>query len=333
MRRPEAVFERMGGWAANPRRTMARALNRIAGKLSPGVPVHSPTRAETEGEAHRSMERVLLEGLYDDAIGAAYGIGRRTKEDWVDRFRRNTTELPSGTYWLAHAVLAREILKIPPEVAGDVVECGCYKGASTASLSIVCKAVGRKLLVCDSFEGLPSEVEMRVHHYPHIQVYGYYQAGMYAGNLEEVRSNIARYGELEACRFVPGFYAESLRELRDPIVFAFLDVDLLTSTQECLKAIWPLLREGGLIYTDDSCDVEVVRIWFDGPWWQQELGEPAPGYVGSGCGLYSPTLVSLGYARRVTRPEESYGRVPWLRYPEGGLAGARLPVESIGCDS
>ena len=51
-----------------------------------------------------------------------------------------------------------EILKSPPlpVTEGVVVECGCYLGGSTANLSLICQAVGRELIVYDSFEGLPA---------------------------------------------------------------------------------------------------------------------------------------------------------------------------------
>src|SRR6266567_2092263 len=40
-------------------------------------------------------------------------------------------------------------------IEGDLVECGCYLGGSSAKLSLVAAALGRRLWVCDSFQGLP----------------------------------------------------------------------------------------------------------------------------------------------------------------------------------
>ena len=156
-----------------------------------------------------------------------------------------------------------------------------------------------------------------MHEYPHLGVFGYYQEGMYAVRLEEVKENIKRFGALSVCRFVPGFFADSLSALSDPLVFGFLDVDLASSMKDCVKHIWPLLVDGGVIYTDDSCDMQVVRIWFDDDWWQREIGAKAPGYVGSGCGLpLNPNSSSLGYARKVLNPEKSYRKISWLYYPD-----------------
>lgn len=99
---------------------------------------------------------------------------------------------------------------------------------------------------------------------------------MHSGRLNEVKSNIGHYGELLVCEFVPGFFFRYLKRLTDPIAFAFLDVDLASSMRDSLKYIWPLLMEGQSVYTDDACDMEVMRVWFDEDWWQSEIGQALP---------------------------------------------------------
>lgn len=300
---------------ASPGRTLTHLLLRRAGGRE---------------AAALALEKLTLERFYDDEVGRAYGVGRREKAGLVERFQAATAQVPSGTSWLYHVVLASEILSVPPDVAGDVIECGCWKGASTSSLSLVCRLTGRRLIVCDSFEGLPEDEAGASHEYPHLSVYGYYQKGMYAGRLDEVRANIGRCGDLSVCEFVPGFFSDTLAALDRPLAFAFLDVDLASSMRDCLRHVWPLLAEGGAVYTDDSCDMEVVRVWFDEAWWQRELGRRAPGYVGSGCGLpLGPDYSSLGYARKLSDPSAAYDRVSWLYYPDAPSRqeGAQFPAE------
>lgn len=241
----------------------------------------------------------------------------RDRAELVKAFARNVRDIPSGTSLLQHLALAQAILGIPPQLVGDVVECGAWKGASTASLSLVCKRVGRRLLVCDSFEGLPDE-GLQVHVATHFGTYGYYKRGMFCGRLEEVRENVKRSGALEVCVFVPGYFSESLKALKDPVAFAFLDVDLVSSTQDCLRHLWPLLIEGREIYTDDAGDLAVVQVFFDDRWWRENLGCPAPGYVGSGCGLpLNPTASSLGYTRKLSQfKADQWARAPHLYYPD-----------------
>ena len=281
-----------------------------------------PARATVQRElaklAAEPWSGAIINDFFESDCGAAYGVTRDDKARLVQEFRRNTSEIESGTSPLVHVVLAREVLSIPPDVKGDVIECGVWKGASTAGLSLVCAKAGRRLLVCDSFQGLPDD-GMRLHVGLHTKVYGYYKRGMFSGTLDEVRENVRRCGAIEVCEFVPGFFSESLRSLSEPIVFAFLDVDLAGSMRDCLRHIWPLLVENGAIYSDDAGDMDVVRVFFDEPWWQEHLGCPAPGFVGSGCGIpLNPNASSLGYTRKITEfKAEQWRKAPFLHYPEG----------------
>lgn len=243
--------------------------------------------------------------------GKEYGISKSDKKKLIKQFQNATKHIKSGTHWSYHAVLATEIFNISPEIKGDVIECGCWKGASSSSLSLVCEKVGRKLIVCDSFEGLP-EHHKETHHYSHLKKYSTYREGMFAGKLDEVKSNITKYGNIESCEFLKGWFNKSLKSLKDPIVFGFFDVDLWESMYDCVKHVWPLLVDNGLIYTDDSCDLDVVSVWFDEDMWLEILGQHAPGYVGSGCGLpILPNFTSLGYSRKVLDIKKSFDNVEW----------------------
>jgi hypothetical protein len=255
----------------------------------------------------------FVEGEY----GRAYGLTKRDRIKLVDCFQRNTREIESGTSAVIHTMLAREILSLPPGIEGDVIECGAWKGASSASLSLICRLVGCRLIVCDSFQGLPDD-GMQLHTAPHARIYGYYREGMFCGSLVEVRSNIEKYGDIEVCDFVPGFFSESLRTLSKALRFAFLDVDLVSSTRDCLRYIWPLLSEGGAVYTDDALDMDIVRVFFDEAWWRDNLHCAAPGYVGSGCGLpLGPPYSSIGYTRKLSTVDTAtWQRAPHLYYPD-----------------
>jgi hypothetical protein len=54
--------------------------------------------------------------------------------------------------------MAVKLLELSPGLKGDLVGCGCYRGGTTANLSLVCDTVDRHLYVYDSFEGLPDAV-------------------------------------------------------------------------------------------------------------------------------------------------------------------------------
>lgn len=260
------------------------------------------------------LVRDFVEGTY----GEKYGVTRSDREALVQSFHQNNTKITTATCTAIHIVLARQILSVPAGTEGDVIECGAYKGASTASLSLVCRKTSRRLIVCDSFEGLPDE-GIQLHTAPHFGTYGYYQKGMFCGRLDEVKQNVAQFGAVEVCEFIPGYFSESLRQLSRPIVFGFLDVDLVSSTLDCLRYIWPLLVENGLLYTDDAGDMGVVKLFFDDDWWRTNLDCMAPGYVGSGCGLPLNTRYSsIGYTRRVSAFRKAeWNKASHLYYPDG----------------
>jgi len=286
---------------------------RIARRLADWTPLHRVLAAAPE----QAWARAMVHGFIHGGAGAAYGVDAPRRAQLVRAFQRITRNVESGTPWLVHVALAEALLRVPREQPGVVVECGAWQGASSAALSLVCAAVDRRLVVCDSFAGLPDEGERR-HVGLHTGVYGHYRAGMFAGTQEEVAANVAAYGAPDRVEYVPGLFADTLTTLAGPVAFGFLDVDLAGSTRDCLRALWPLLNEGACLYADDAGDLEVVQVYFDTAWWKAELGCAAPGFVGSGCGLpLRPGYSSLGYTRKLTRfnPAE-WRRVPFLYYPD-----------------
>jgi len=274
---------------------------------------HRLTQALSRRSVDDHIENYLIHDFTNGDYGAAYGIGKKDRAELVERMRAAVGNIPSATRMLYHVILARELMKVPQGAAGDVIECGAYKGASSASLSLACQLVGRKLWVCDSFAGLPVAEAEIVRNYPHLKAYGQYREGMYSGALLEVQENVRKHGAIGQCEFVPGLFSESLPRLSAKFVLAFIDVDLTSSMQDCIRHIWPNMIDEGVVYTDDSCDMEVVRVWFDDAWWQRELGSRAPGYVGSGCGLpLSVENSSLGYVQKVASIRNSYAKASFL---------------------
>jgi hypothetical protein len=271
--------------------------------------IHRLTQALSRNAVDSHVESYLVDDFLNGDFGSAYGVTREQRRELVDSMRSVISNVPSATRMLYHVILARELLSLSPGAEGDVIECGAYKGASSASLSLVCGMVKRKLWICDSFAGLPAAESEITRNYSHLKVYGHYAEGMYSGSLVEVRANVEKYGNIAQCEFVPGLFSDSLRKIPAKFVFAFLDVDLTSSMKDCIRHVWPRLADEGLVYTDDSCDMEVVRVWFDDQWWQTELGERAPGYVGTGCGLpVSVNGSSLGYVQKIGNLQKSYAR-------------------------
>ena len=104
--------------------------------------------------------------------------------------------------------VAEAILRFPTGVPGSVVEAGAFKGASTAKISLVAARVGRPMIIFDSFQGMPPNEEG-----PQLDFYGKvetFSAGTYSGSLAEVKNAVSRYGAIESCRFIAGWFDDTM---------------------------------------------------------------------------------------------------------------------------
>lgn len=230
-----------------------------------------------------------------------YGLGFARRLRLVRRFRRTFRNVQTLSTLVEHLELAAAIFRVPPSVPGNVIECGCFQGGSTVNLSIACSAAGRRLTVCDSFEGLPSPSEDdRLHPAPFSEHVDEYFEGRFGAPLELVRENVRRHGEIEACDFVKGYFDQTLHTLNGAYVLGFLDVDLVDSLKPCIREIWPRLPERSRLYVHEARSLALVGLFFEPEWWQSELGQKPPGFIGGGTGLPLEPIVGseLGYAEK-----------------------------------
>jgi hypothetical protein len=115
---------------------------------------------------------------------------------------------------------------------GALLEFGCFKGFSTCVLSFACAQLGATMEVFDSFEGLPASHS------------GAYQSSDFAGELDEVKQNLAGFGRPRSVRLHKGFFAESLARW-DPgdIALVWMDVDLESSSRDVMRIFEHIPRE------------------------------------------------------------------------------------------
>jgi O-methyltransferase len=176
--------------------------------------------------------------------------------------------------------MIEEILRISPSDKGCIVEAGCFKGGSTAKLSIAAKLVNRKLIVFDSFEGIPENQE--AHGQDIFGLRAEFEAGKYCGRLDEVVDNVRRFGDAGSCEFVKGWFEDTMPHFHEPIALAFIDVDLASSTRTCLKYLYPLLIPGATIFSHDGHLPLCIEAVDDDQFWEKEVGFPKPAMPGLG---------------------------------------------------
>jgi hypothetical protein len=141
---------------------------------------------------------------------------------------------------------------------GDVLEFGCYEGASTeriikslASSSRFFLDESTNLWVFDSFEGLPILQSIGDKH----PAFEAFTQGEYRATQSLVRTRAIKAGiSADKLKIIPGFYDHSLKNLPETpkhVKLVHIDVDLYSSCCEVLKFIEPLLQDGSLIVFDD----------------------------------------------------------------------------------
>lgn len=194
-----------------------------------------------------------------------------------------TTNAVRGYHTLGEILrIVDAVLERSPSGGGPgpvVVEAGCGKGASTAKISLAVRAARGSLAVFDSFRGIPANEER------HVSLDGRslrFREGAFRATLPSVTRVVERYGAPEVCTFHKGWFADTLREAPDAIDVAWIDVDLESSTRDCLKELVPRLRPGGVLFSHDGHIRAVVDLLRDGRFWRDEVGVEPPSMRGVG---------------------------------------------------
>ena len=177
-------------------------------------------------------------------------------------------------------VIARQILDLGAEIPGRIVEAGSFHGGSTAKLSLVAALCDRKFDVFDSFAGMPENSEShgksiygREHHFP---------KGSHAVPFEEVKNNVQVYGDPTRVDFYKGFFSDTMPHYKEAVAAACINVDLVQSTKDCYRYLYPLLATDGIIISQDAHFPWIIELFNDEIFWEKEIGIKKPKMAGLG---------------------------------------------------
>lgn len=169
-------------------------------------------------------------------------------------------------------------------VAGDLMECGVWRGGVTVYMKALLRAFGdeanRRVWVSDSFNGVPDQLRQveresladvkktpAEFHKEDVEQWGglvdepdlsgkVVKKHILTVEQELVRDNFARFGLLDdGVKFVPGYFNESLPTVRDhglrKLAVLRVDGDLYSSTMDVLTNLYDVVSPGGYVIFDD----------------------------------------------------------------------------------
>jgi hypothetical protein len=166
-------------------------------------------------------------------------------------------------------------------VDGDVIEAGTWRGGASILIRAALDAFGahdRTVWVADSFQGFPRPEEGGVAEDRELEAD---MSGLeyLAPSLEQVKGYFERFGLDRGVRFVPGFFEETMDQLRARRwSIVRLDADTYKATQLTLEALYPGLSVGGdrngITEPIEQIDYNSVR------WRREQDGGPGAAVAG-----------------------------------------------------
>jgi hypothetical protein len=208
------------------------------------------------------LSKTITNTIYGDPARDLWSFGsydeakRLEGKDWP-----SVAHSMVGNFRLQNVRHAVETV-IRERIPGDLIETGVWRGGVCIFMRGILAAYGvhnRKVLVADSFKGLPVPDEEL---YPADVGDPHHTYTELAISLEQVKANFEVYGLLDdQVEFIEGWFSDTLPLLRDRKFSVIrLDGDMYGSTMVALENLYPRLSDGGFCIIDDYGAVEGCRI-------------------------------------------------------------------------
>ena len=202
----------------------------------------------------RSLRIFILDKIYkNNMVLLNYNYPERRRIFEIVKRRKSRNMRANEAYQIY--VLVRDLCK---KYKGDLAEVGVFKGDSAMMIS---EAKGsNNLYLFDTFEGLPNISEKDK---PSDKWRSDFVKSEFSDtSLEEVKRYLSKYPNVHIYK---GIFPKQNSEIvkKKKFMFIHLDVDLYSSTYECLKFFYPRMKKGGIILTHDYSTSEGVKKAFD----------------------------------------------------------------------
>ena len=200
----------------------------------------------TEGESSSETEQGLPVAPFEDdplkPLLPASILGLRTEAN-----------LQFVTPWFMHSL----------STPGDIAEFGCFRGTLSLKYAWALRELGlageKTIYAFDTFEGFQIDDPAG----------GALGVGAYADN-DGAYEHLSKWAQLLPIRPIKGDATQTWRELKRPLSFVWLDLDMDVLMRPVLDGIWPLLRPDTIIGIDDVGRPETPTV---APWVASLLAE------------------------------------------------------------
>jgi O-methyltransferase len=162
-------------------------------------------------------------------------------------------QLGSG---VANINIILELMDRTALVAGDVAECGVFRGATLLPMAVYVhqRGLGKQIVGFDSFAGFSEAIKIDIN-LGGADTDACRKVGGFSDTAAEVVLSKVRRLNLPNVELAPGFFDETLpRYDRREFCFVHLDCDMYTSYKECLEFFYPRVPSGGIILFDEYND-------------------------------------------------------------------------------
>jgi predicted O-methyltransferase YrrM len=151
---------------------------------------------------------------------------------------------------LSQAQLDVLLRLLDADVPGDIVECGVYRGGTTALMAkhLQRRGIKKTIHALDSFAGFKSDsVEAEIEQGLETEA----REAFRGTSADYLRNKLKALGLAHMVRVVPGFFEETLESMRGPFSLALIDCDLEGPVEYCLNTLWDRMAPGGSLVVDD----------------------------------------------------------------------------------
>ena len=84
-----------------------------------------------------------------------------------------------------------------------------------------------------------------------------------------MKNNISKFGKIDNVEFVKGWFEDTLPNLNNKILLAFIDDALEASLDVCIKNIWPNLVKIGYVFMDEVVSTDYLALFYSERFWKE----------------------------------------------------------------